>query len=107
MSSLNQRPANRGFRSVLRCAITHYRRSPSLSTPEPFTVLLCLTRMTLQVHPDYTSSAVGVEAQGEWADQMMYGECLSGHIYHRARLGGAGATDSVPPTFCILLRRGT
>ena len=28
MSSSNQRPANRGFRSVLRCAITHYRQSP-------------------------------------------------------------------------------
>ena len=72
-----------------------------------FTVLLCLTRMTRQVHPDYTSSAAGVEAQGEWADQMMYGECLSGHICHRARLGGAAATGSVPPAFCILLRRGT
>ena len=79
-----------------------------LSAPDPpFTVLLCLTGMTLQVHPDYTSSAAGVEAQGEWADQMMYGECLSGHIYHRARLGGAGATGSVPPAFCILLRRDT
>ena len=28
MSSSNQRPANRGFRSVLRCAISHYRQSP-------------------------------------------------------------------------------
>ena len=27
MSSSNQRPANRGFRSVLRCAISHYRQS--------------------------------------------------------------------------------
>ena len=35
MSSSNQRPANRGFRSVLRCAISHYRQSPSLSAPEP------------------------------------------------------------------------
>ena len=35
MSSSNQRPANRGFRSVLRCAITHYRQSPWLSAPEP------------------------------------------------------------------------
>ena len=33
MSSSNQRPANRGFRSVLRCAISHYRQSPSLSAP--------------------------------------------------------------------------
>ena len=28
MSSSNQRPANRGFRSVLRCAISHYRQFP-------------------------------------------------------------------------------
>ena len=28
MSSSNQRPANRGFRPVLRCAISHYRQSP-------------------------------------------------------------------------------
>ena len=35
MSSSNQRPANRGFRSVLPCAITHYRQSPWLSAPEP------------------------------------------------------------------------
>ena len=28
ISSSNQRPANRGFRSVLRCAISHYRQSP-------------------------------------------------------------------------------
>ena len=28
-----QRPANRRFRSVLRCAITHYRQVPSLSAP--------------------------------------------------------------------------
>ena len=35
MSSSNQRPANRGFGSVLRCAISHYRQSPSLSAPEP------------------------------------------------------------------------
>ena len=27
MSSSNQRPAKRGFRSVLRCAIIHYRQS--------------------------------------------------------------------------------
>ena len=36
MSSSNQRPANRGFRSVLRCVISHYRQVPSLSAPEPF-----------------------------------------------------------------------
>ena len=35
MSSSNQRPANRGFRSVLRYAISHYRQVPSLSAPEP------------------------------------------------------------------------
>ena len=35
MSSSNQRPANRGFRSVLRCAISHYRQFPWLSAPEP------------------------------------------------------------------------
>ena len=35
MSSSNQRPANRGFRSVLRCAISHYRQVPWLSAPEP------------------------------------------------------------------------
>ena len=34
MSSSNQRPENRGFRSVLRCAISHYRQVPSLSGPE-------------------------------------------------------------------------
>ena len=35
MSPSNQRPANRGFRSVLRCAISHYHHVPSLSAPEP------------------------------------------------------------------------
>ena len=35
MSSSNQRPANGGFRSVFRCAISHYRQVPSLSVPEP------------------------------------------------------------------------
>ena len=35
MSSSNQRPANRGFRSVFRCAISHYRQSSCLSAPEP------------------------------------------------------------------------
>ena len=35
MSSSNQHPANRGFRSVLRCAISHYRQFPWLSAPEP------------------------------------------------------------------------
>ena len=37
MSSSNQRPANRGFRAVLRCAISHYRQSSCLSVPEPGT----------------------------------------------------------------------
>ena len=46
MSSSNQRPANRGFRSVLRCAISHYRQSPSLSAPEPF-----FSVQTVQVTP--------------------------------------------------------
>ena len=35
MSPSNQRPANRGFRSVLRCAISHYHHVPSLSAREP------------------------------------------------------------------------
>ena len=35
MSSSNQRPENRGFRSVLRCAIIHYCQVSSLSAPEP------------------------------------------------------------------------
>ena len=35
MSSSNQGLANRGFRSLLRCAISHYRQVPSLSAPEP------------------------------------------------------------------------
>ena len=35
MSSSNQRPAHRGFRSVFRCAITYYRQFPSLSAPAP------------------------------------------------------------------------
>ncbi len=35
MSSSNQRPANKGFRSVLRCAITPYRQSSCLSAPQP------------------------------------------------------------------------
>ena len=35
MSSSNQRPANRGFRSVFRCAIFYYRQFPWLSAPEP------------------------------------------------------------------------
>ena len=35
MSSSNQRPANRGFRSVFRCALSHYRPVPYLSAPEP------------------------------------------------------------------------
>ena len=34
MSSSNQRPANRGFRSVLQCALSHYRQFPWLSAPE-------------------------------------------------------------------------
>ena len=40
MSSSNQRPANRGFRSVFRCAISYYRQVPSLSAPEPLLVLI-------------------------------------------------------------------
>ena len=35
MSSSNQRPANRGFRSVLRCAISHYRQFPSCLHQNP------------------------------------------------------------------------
>ena len=35
MSSSDQRPENRGFRSVFRCAISHYRQLPGLSAPEP------------------------------------------------------------------------
>ena len=35
MSSSNQRPANRGFRSGFRCAISHYRQFHWLSAPEP------------------------------------------------------------------------
>ena len=35
MSSSNQRSANRGCRSVLRCALSHYRQFPWLSAPEP------------------------------------------------------------------------
>ena len=42
MSSSNQRPANMGFRSVLRCAITHYRQFPSLSAPEPYVMMLAV-----------------------------------------------------------------
>ena len=41
MSSSNQRPANRGFRSVLRCTISQYRPVPSLSAPEPLSALRC------------------------------------------------------------------
>ena len=43
MSSSNQRPANRGFRSVLRCAISHYRQVPSLSAPEPRRLSMSVT----------------------------------------------------------------
>ena len=39
MSSSNQRPANRGFRSVLRCALSHDRQFPWLFAPEPLSVL--------------------------------------------------------------------
>ena len=35
MSSSNQRPANRGFRSVFRCGIYHFYQFPCLSAPEP------------------------------------------------------------------------
>ena len=35
MSSSNQRPANSGFRAVLRCDMTHYHDFRSLSAPEP------------------------------------------------------------------------
>ena len=45
MSSSNQRPANRGFRSVLRCAISHYRQFPWLSAPEPTTAYVALKRL--------------------------------------------------------------
>ena len=45
MSSSNPRPENRGFRSALRCAIFHYRQSPSLSAAEPpfSSTATCLT----------------------------------------------------------------
>ena len=36
MSSSNQRPANKGFRSVLRCVISHYRQAPSHLHQNPF-----------------------------------------------------------------------
>ena len=42
MSSSNQRPANQGFRSVLRCAITHCHDFRSLSAPEPCDALRCV-----------------------------------------------------------------
>ena len=41
MSSSNQRPGNRGFRSVLQCAISQYRQVPSRSAPEPKRRLCC------------------------------------------------------------------
>ena len=45
MSFSSQRPANRGFRSLLRCAITHYRQFPWLFAPEPTTASVALKRL--------------------------------------------------------------
>ena len=68
MSSSNQRPANRGFRSVLRCAISHYRQSPSLSAPEPLRLLLLVWRRSPD--PDCRLVAAGL-AWGLFA-QFLY-----------------------------------
>ena len=56
MSSSNQRPANRGFRSVLRCAISHYRQSPSLSAPEPIESARALEDLNPRIDSGWSSS---------------------------------------------------
>ena len=56
MSSSNQRPANRGFRSVLRCAISHYRQS----------LLAVCTRTLLDVCQGYFNLSPG-EKWGQWS----------------------------------------
>ena len=65
MSSSNQRPANRGFRSVLRCAITHYRQFPWLSAPEPLYTLgtpayPCQASNSLALAPKKSSTTVNL-----------------------------------------------
>ena len=45
MSSSNQRPANRGFRSVLRCAITYYRQSPLAVCTRTIKCRCCIDRL--------------------------------------------------------------
>ncbi len=69
MSSSNQRPANRGFRSVLRCAISHYRQSPSLSAPEPWgTVAASGERKTFA--PDKTRPNESRCDESSWASGL-------------------------------------
>ena len=44
MSSSNQRSANRGCCSVLRCAISNYRQLSCLSAPEPDSAVAVQTK---------------------------------------------------------------
>ena len=71
MSSSNQRPANRGFRSVLRCAISHYRQSPWLSAPEPRRQSSLATSLTVSPssrprHVVVDATGLRVYGSGEW-----------------------------------------
>ena len=61
MSSSNQRPANRGFRSVFRCAISHYRQSPLAVCTRPPRVL-SLARLGQKVELIESSRSVEVRA---------------------------------------------
>ena len=45
MPSSNQRPVNRGFRPVQRCALFHSRQFPWLFAPEPTTASVALKRL--------------------------------------------------------------
>ena len=72
MSSSNQRPANRGFRSVLRCAISHYPQVPSLSAPEPSGVCTALAVTERSAH-DSGSAAPWATRAGSAAHSRIKG----------------------------------
>ena len=60
MSSSNQRSANRGCRSVLRCALSHYRQFPWLSAPESVLAKLVAAAATRKLLSTVRTAATGV-----------------------------------------------
>ena len=65
MSSSNQRPANRGFRSVLRCAISHYRQFPLAVCTRTTTLQAVRTnrRFTSSSSDEFVDKSTGTEPQ--------------------------------------------